>query len=59
MLSGVPQKFKYKDSPECPTCSGLEENAEHVFFACSRFNGRTSLRDGSDAGAEHQARNTG
>ena len=29
----------YEDSPECPTCSGLEENAEHVFFACSRFNG--------------------
>ena len=32
-------KHKYEDSPECPTCSGLEENAEHVFFACSRFNG--------------------
>ena len=31
-------KHEYKDSPECPTCSGLEENAEHVFFACSRFN---------------------
>ena len=29
-------KHKYEDSPEC---SGLEENAEYVFFACSRFNG--------------------
>ena len=35
-------KYKYEDSPECPTCSGLEENAEHVFFACSRFNGYRS-----------------
>ena len=32
-------KHKYEDSPECPTCSGLEENAEHVFFAFSWFNG--------------------
>ena len=32
-------KNKYEDSPECPTCSGLEDNAEHVLFACSRFNG--------------------
>ena len=31
-------KFKYEDSWECPTCSGLKENAEHVVFACSRFN---------------------
>ena len=27
-------KHQYEDSPECPICSGLEENAEHVFFAC-------------------------
>ena len=31
-------KFKYEDFPEYPACNGLEESAEHVFFACSRFN---------------------
>ena len=30
-------KYKYEDSPECPSCTGLEEDAEHVFFACQRF----------------------
>jgi len=33
-------KFKYEESPECPTCSGVEEDAEHVFFVCPRFDGR-------------------
>ena len=32
-------RHKYENFPECPACSGLEENAEDVFFACSRFNG--------------------
>ena len=32
-------KHKYEDSPECPASSRLEENAEHVFFTCFRFNG--------------------
>ena len=31
-------KYKYEDSPECPTCHGLEEDARHVFFTCHRFN---------------------
>lgn len=31
-------KIKYEDSPKCQICSGLEEDAEHVFFACPRFN---------------------
>ena len=31
-------KFKYKNSPECPTCSGLEENAEHVSIASPTVN---------------------
>ena len=33
-------KFKYGDSLECPTCSGVEEDAEHVFFTCPRFDGQ-------------------
>ncbi|KAG8288526.1 hypothetical protein J6590_016649 [Homalodisca vitripennis] len=24
-------------SPEIPSCSGLDKNAEHVFFTCPRF----------------------
>ena len=28
----------HEDSPECPTCYGLEEDARHVFFTCPRFN---------------------
>ena len=31
-------KYKHEDSPECPTCHGLEEDARHVFFTCPRFN---------------------
>lgn len=30
-------KYKYEDSPECPKCRGIEEDARHVFFACPRF----------------------
>lgn len=30
-------KFKHDDSPECPTCTGLNEDAEHVFFVCPRY----------------------
>ena len=30
-------KFKHKESPECPTCGGILENAQRVFFICSRF----------------------
>ena len=30
-------KYKHEDSPECPTCHGLEEDARHVFFTCHRF----------------------
>lgn len=35
-------KFKYEDSPECSTCSGVEEDAEHVFFMCPRFDTQRS-----------------
>ena len=31
-------RFKHEDSPECPTCPGINEDAEHVFFVCPRFN---------------------
>ena len=31
-------KYKHEDSPECPTCRGLEKDARHVFFTCPRFN---------------------
>ena len=31
-------KYKHEDSPECPTCHGLEEDARHGFFTCPRFN---------------------
>lgn len=31
-------RFKHDDSPECPSCPGVTEDAEHVFFVCSRFN---------------------
>ncbi|CAL1677347.1 unnamed protein product [Lasius platythorax] len=30
-------KFKHEDSPECLTCRGVDEDAEHVFFMCPRF----------------------
>ena len=30
-------KYKYEDSLKCPTCSESDEDAEHVFFACKRF----------------------
>lgn len=30
-------KYKYEDSPECPVCHGVEEDARHVFFTCPRF----------------------
>ena len=29
--------YKYDDSPECQTCCGAEEDAEHVFFTCERY----------------------
>ena len=31
-------RFKHEDSPECPSCPGVKEDAEHVFFTCPRFN---------------------
>lgn len=31
-------RFKHDDSPECPSCPGVAEDAEHVFFVCPRFN---------------------
>lgn len=31
-------RFKHDDSPECPSCPGVTEDAEHVFFVCPRFN---------------------
>ncbi|GBP20303.1 hypothetical protein EVAR_10564_1 [Eumeta japonica] len=34
-------RFKHDDcpsSPECPSCPGVAEDAEHVFFVCSPFN---------------------
>lgn len=30
-------RFKHDISPECPHCLGVEEDAEHIFFVCSRF----------------------
>ena len=30
-------KFKHQEYPEYPTCVGIPENAEHVFFTCPRF----------------------
>lgn len=30
-------RFKHDDSPECPSCPGVTEDAEHVFFVCPRF----------------------
>ncbi|XP_015120345.1 transmembrane protein 145 [Diachasma alloeum] len=36
MLSG--HGFKYEESPECPACPGVSEDAEHVFFTCPHFN---------------------
>ncbi|XP_071439046.1 uncharacterized protein [Hetaerina americana] len=31
-------KFKHEESPKCPSCVGVDENAEHVFFKCPRYN---------------------
>ena len=30
-------RYKHEDSSECPRCSGIEEDARHVFFTCPRF----------------------
>ena len=30
-------KFGHDSSPECPACTGVEEDVEHVFFHCPRF----------------------
>ena len=30
-------KFKHEESPECPTCVRILENAEHVFSTCPRL----------------------
>lgn len=30
-------RFKHDDSSECPSCPGVAEDAEHVFFVCPRF----------------------
>lgn len=35
-------RFKHDDFPECPSCPGVAEDAEHVFFVCPRF---TMLRN--------------
>lgn len=35
-------RFKHDDSPECPTCKGVNEDAEHAFFVCPRFSGPRS-----------------
>ena len=29
--------FKHDDSSECPSCPGVAEDVEHVFFKCPRF----------------------
>ncbi|GBP65563.1 Retrovirus-related Pol polyprotein from type-1 retrotransposable element R1 2 [Eumeta japonica] len=36
-------RFKHDNSPECPSCPGVIENAEHVFFECPRFNSQRDL----------------
>ena len=30
-------RFKHTDNPECPACKGLQEDVEHIFFQCPRF----------------------
>ena len=30
-------RFKHDDSSECPSCPGVAEDVEHVFFKCPRF----------------------
>ena len=30
-------RFGHDSSPECPACTGAEEDVEHVFFHCPRF----------------------
>ncbi|GBP31023.1 Putative 115 kDa protein in type-1 retrotransposable element R1DM [Eumeta japonica] len=30
-------RFKHDDSPECPSCPGVIEDAEHAFIECPRF----------------------
>ncbi|GBP95656.1 hypothetical protein EVAR_67862_1 [Eumeta japonica] len=36
-------RFKHDYSPECPSCPGVIENAEYVFFECPRFNSQRDL----------------
>jgi len=35
-------KVNYEDAPDCPTCAGVEEDAEHAFFECPRFVSRVA-----------------
>ncbi|GBP28159.1 hypothetical protein EVAR_76254_1 [Eumeta japonica] len=37
-LQAYLHRFNRDDSPECPSCPGKPEDAEHVFFVCPRFN---------------------
>ena len=40
---GYLYKFTYEDTPDCPTCEGVEENAEHAFFVCPRFSASRAI----------------
>ncbi|XP_057324216.1 uncharacterized protein LOC130666909 [Microplitis mediator] len=35
-------KFNYEDATDCPTCLGVDEDAEHTFFECPRFSATRS-----------------
>ena len=35
-------RFKLEKSPNCPACGNVDEDAEHVFFNCGRFEAQRS-----------------
>ena len=38
LLPDIPtNRFGHDSSPECPACTGAEEDVEHAFFHCPRF----------------------
>ncbi|GBP93379.1 Retrovirus-related Pol polyprotein from type-1 retrotransposable element R1 2 [Eumeta japonica] len=36
-------RFKHDDSPECPSCPGVNEDAEHAFFECPLFSQKREI----------------
>lgn len=48
-------RFGHEDSPECPTCTGVNEDPEHAVFHCPRFDAeRNRLETGLNSRIDPQ-----